>query len=252
MKSIEVKTTQNVTLEYELADLRDRVLAFIIDLIVILVVTKVMQVVGNAVFTLGETGELVLIILRICVFLFYALAIEVLNNGQSVGKMAMKIQVIKTIGGQATFSDYAARWAFRMIDIWFSFGGVAAILIASSAKAQRIGDVVANTAVIKLVPKMNLRLNDLLAIKSQASYTPSYIQVKQLEETDVLLIKATLERQRQFKNLAHEEAVKQLAEKVRSVLNIVPTAAKGTDRNMRQTDTQFLQTVLNDYVVLTR
>ncbi|MEJ0033969.1 MAG: RDD family protein [Bacteroidota bacterium] len=126
---------------------------------------------------------------------------EVFNNGQSVGKMAMKIQVIKTIGGQATFADYAARWAFRMIDIWFSLGGIAAILVASSAKAQRIGDVVANTAVIKLIPKMNLRLNDLLAIKSQESYKPSYIQVKQLQETDVLLIKATLERNRQFKIL---------------------------------------------------
>ncbi len=30
----------------------------------------------------------------------------------------MKIQVIKLKGGRASFSDYAARWAFRMIDIY--------------------------------------------------------------------------------------------------------------------------------------
>lgn len=243
MKSIEIKTTQNVTLEYELADLRDRVVAFIIDFVLLIVVTLMISMIGFEGLRLEGTAATILSIFMSCIFLFYSLAMEVLNNGQSVGKMAMKIQVIKTVGGQATFSDYTARWVFRMIDIWFSLGGIAAILVASSAKAQRIGDIVANTAVIKLIPKMNLRLTDLLEIKSQDSYTPIYIQAKQLEERDVLLIKSTLERNRQYKNLAHQEAIRALAEKTRSVLGVVPTATS---------DVQFLQTVLHDYVVLTR
>lgn len=243
MKSIEVKTTQNVTLEYELADLRDRVLAFIIDFILLMVATSLISMLGFGGLRLEGTAATVLSIVLSCIFLFYSLTMEVLNNGQSVGKMAMKIQVIKTAGGQATFSDYTARWVFRMIDIWFSMGGIAAILVASSAKAQRIGDIVANTAVIKLIPKMNLRLSDILEIKSQDSYKPVYIQAKQLEEEDVLLIKSTLERSRQYKNDAHREAVRELAEKTRSVLGVM---------SLSQTDVQFLQTVLHDYVVLTR
>jgi len=243
MKSIEVKTTQNVTLEYELADLRDRAVAFIIDFVILIVSTSLISMIGFAGLHLEDTAATIWSIMISCIFLFYSLVMEIFNNGQSVGKMAMKIQVIKTVGGQATFSDYTARWAFRMIDIWFSIGGIAAILVASSAKAQRIGDIVANTAVIKLIPKMNLRLTDVLAIKSQDSYKPVYIQAKQLEETDVLLIKSTLERNRQYKNIAHQEAVRALAEKTRFVLGVVPVA---------QNDTQFLQTVLHDYVVLTR
>ncbi|MEI9921575.1 MAG: RDD family protein [Bacteroidota bacterium] len=243
MKSIEVKTTQNVTLEYELADLRDRALAFIIDFVVLALSLWLLLMLGFGGLRLEGTAAILWGVLVFCVIAFYSLTMEVLNNGQSLGKMVMKIQVIKTAGGQATFADYTARWILRLVDIWASFGGVASILVASSAKAQRIGDIVANTAVIKLIPKMNLRLTDLLAIKSQESYKPVYIQAKQLAEEDALLIKTTLERNRQFKNLAHEEAVSLLAEKTRTVLSVVPAA---------QTDIQFLQTVLNDYVVLTR
>lgn len=243
MKSIEIKTTQNVILEYELADLRDRGVAFLIDLTVLTVGILLLFLLGFGGFGLSGTAATVYTIFVICIFIFYSLVMEILNNGQSIGKMAMKIQVIKTVGGQATFSDYAARWVFRMIDIYFSMGGIASILVASSAKAQRIGDIVANTAVIKLTPKMNLVLTDVLAIRSQESYKPTYVQAKQLEEVDVLLIKTTLERYRQFKNLAHQEAIHMLADKTRSVLGVMPLA---------QNDVQFLQTVLNDYVVLTR
>jgi uncharacterized RDD family membrane protein YckC len=244
MKSIEIKTTQNVILEYELADLRDRGIAFLIDLVVLFIGITLLSLLGFAGLGLQGTAGTVWAIFLSCVFLFYSLAMEMLNNGQSVGKMAMKIQVIKTVGGQATFSDYAARWVFRMIDIYFSMGGIASILVASSAKAQRIGDIVANTAVIKLMPKMNLKLNDVLAIRSQDSYKPVYVQAKQLEEVDVLLIKTTIERYRQFKNLAHQESVHLLATKIKSLLGIFPQT--------QQNDLQFLQTVLNDYVVLTR
>jgi uncharacterized RDD family membrane protein YckC len=243
MKSIEIKTTQNVILEYELADLRDRAVAFLTDMVVLGIGIMLLSLLIFQGVGVTGTGAVVFSILIFCVFLFYSLAMEVFNNGQSVGKMVMKIQVIKTIGGQATFSDYAARWVFRMIDIWFSLGGIASVLVASSAKAQRIGDIVANTAVIKLVPRLNLKLNDVLAIRSQDSYKVLYHQARQLHEADVLLIKTTLERFRQFRNNAHQEAVRHLAGKVSSELGVVPAA---------QTDVQFLQNVLNDYVVLTR
>jgi uncharacterized RDD family membrane protein YckC len=243
MKSIEIKTTQNVILEYELADLRDRAVAFLIDMALLGVGITILSMVGFGGLGLSGTSGTVFSIFLLCIFFFYSLAMEIFNNGQSVGKIAMKIQVIKTIGGQATFSDYAARWVFRMIDIWFSAGGIASLLVASSAKAQRIGDIVANTAVIKLIPRMDLKLNDVLAIRSQDSYKVMFHQARQLEEVDVLLIKTTLERFREFRNLAHEQAVRSLADKVKSRLSIVPAA---------QTDIQFLQTVLNDYVVLTR
>jgi uncharacterized RDD family membrane protein YckC len=243
MKSIEIKTTQNVTLEYELADLRDRVVAFLIDLVIMGVVITVLSMVGFSTFVASDMARQIFAIFLICIFLFYSLVLEIFNHGQSFGKMAMKIQVIKTVGGRATFSDYVARWVFRMIDIYFSMGGIASILVASSPKAQRIGDMVANTAVVKLTPKMDLKLADLLNIQSKESYTPVYTEAKHLEEEDVLLIKSALSRYTRYKNNGHQEAIRLLAQQIRNILGLSSTA---------EGDLQFLKTVLKDYVVLTR
>ena len=243
MKNIEIKTTQNVVLQYELADLRDRIVAFLLDLTCLGMGIGILSYIGFGIFYFQGTPAFVYSFFLGCIFLFYSLVFEVRNNGQSIGKMAMRIQVIKTAGGQATFSDYAARWVFRMIDIYFSLGGIASILIASSSKAQRIGDIVGNTAVIKLVPKTDLKLKDLLSIHSQESYTPVYMQARHLREADVLLIKETLDRHNQFKNQAHFQALSLLAQRLKLVLAL---------ENVQQDDRKFLQTVLRDYVVLTR
>jgi len=243
MKNIEIKTTQNVVLQYELANLRDRIIAFTLDMACLAIAIGLLSSIGFAILAANDTPGIVLNTLLVCIFLFYSLAFEVWNKGQSIGKMAMRIQVIKTAGGRATFSDYAARWIFRMIDIYFSLGGIACILIASSSKAQRIGDIVANTAVVKLVPKMDLTLKDILGLHGQDTYKPTYVQARQLIEEDVLLIKSTLDRYRKFHNEAHDEAVQLLAEQIKRVLNI---------ENVFPTQEQFLQTVLKDYVVLTR
>jgi uncharacterized RDD family membrane protein YckC len=241
MKNIEIKTTQNVVLQYELADLRDRVLAFLIDFSTLIFGIGLMINFIENVFT-GMTQE-VLIFGMICIFIFYSLALEVLNNGQSLGKMALRIQVIKITNGRATFADYAGRWVFRLVDIYFSFGGIASVMIASSPKGQRIGDIVANTAVVRLTPKMNLTLNDILTIHTRETYRPEYAQARQLMEEDVLLIKNTLDRYRKYANPSHHQALELLAREIRGVLQIEETP----EDNQR-----FLEIVLRDYVMLTR
>lgn len=243
MKNIEIKTTQNVVLEYELADLRDRIVAFLVDLMVLGTAIGLLAFVGYAGFFLEGTAGTVYGIFLTCIFIFYSLAFETLNHGQSLGKMLMKIQVMKINGSKAGFSDYAARWVFRMIDIYFSLGGIASILVASSDKAQRIGDIVATTAVVKTVPKMDLKLQDILNLKSRDSHTVTYAQAKHLKEHEALLIKSTLDRFKDFPNNAHREAVMLLAEKLQQSFK-----TDGEEKNAKQ----FLQTVLHDYVVLTR
>src|SRR5690606_7183043 len=145
MKNIEIKTTLNVVLQYELASLRDRILAFLIDFVIMLFSILMLFAFANRIFD-GTAMEVVGTLI-FSLFMFYSLAFEVLNNGQSPGKMAMRIRVVKTTSGRPKFADLAARWVFRLVDIYFSLGGIASVLIASSSKGQRIGDIVANTAV---------------------------------------------------------------------------------------------------------
>ena len=239
MKNIEIVTSQNVVLQYELASLNDRVLAFIVDVLAVGISFLMLVGIMSSIFSDPE----ILIILLFGLVSLYSLAFEFFNNGRSLGKMAMKIQVIKLAGGRATFSDYAARWVFRLIDIHFSLGGIASILIISSPTSQRLGDIIANTAVVKTQPKMNINLQDLLSIHAVNKHVPKYQQAKKLQEQDALLIKATLERYRRFRNASHHEAIVQLAKRVQDILEI---GAIQEDRSI------FLQTILQDYVVLSR
>lgn len=243
MKNIEIITTQNVVLQYELAGVKERALAFLIDFLCITFSFSIMSAIGAGLASGSETASAVIVFVLMGMFMFYSLVFETLNKGQSIGKMALRIQVIKVAGGKITFSDYAARWVFRLIDIYFSLGAIASILVVSSAKGQRIGDVVANTAVVKTSQKMNLNLDDLLAIHQKSTYTPKYVQARKLQEEDALLIKSTLDRYRKFENDSHQEAMDLLTKRIKDVLNI-----ENPDPDQRR----FLQTVLQDYVILSR
>jgi uncharacterized RDD family membrane protein YckC len=243
MKNIEIITTQNVVLQYELAGLKDRAIAFLIDALVIVLSYLVLVSLGMLFVGESESGAAVVLFTVTGIFMFYSLLFETLTNGRSIGKMAMRIQVIKVAGGKITFSDYVARWVFRLIDIYFSFGAITSILVVSSAKGQRIGDVVANTAVVKTTARLNLTLNDLLALHENKTYTPKYLQARKLHEEDALLIKTALDRYRKFDNESHEEAIEQLATRIKEILNI--STSEGD--KMR-----FLQTVLQDYIILSR
>jgi len=243
MKSIEIKTAQNVRLEYELASLRERLLAFLLDLVCMALLALVVAFVFLGMLKLTGTLEIITSIMIGSVFLFYSLAFEYFNNGQSVGKKVMKIQVIKITGEKASFYDYAGRWVFRILDIYFSLGAIASMLIASSSRAQRIGDIVSNTSVIRLESTIHLNLNDILKIQSRETYQPVYMQAKQLAEEDVILIKSTIDRFKKYNNDAHGDAVIQLTARIKSILEIKDAAPD---------DVRFLQTVINDYIVLTR
>src|SRR3954471_6463932 len=132
MKNVEIITSQNVVLQYELASLQDRVLAFMLDMVCLFGGGGIMTAVFAGIFSFSKSAQDAVVLLIMCLACFYSLAFEFFNHGRSIGKMAMKIQVIKLAGGQITFADYAARWVFRLIDIWFSLGGIASILIMSS------------------------------------------------------------------------------------------------------------------------
>lgn len=243
MKSIEIKTTQNVRLEYELASLRERILAFLLDLITMGLVVLLLSLIFNGILKLYGTLEVISSIFTGCVIMFYSLTLEYFNSGQSVGKKLMKIQVIKITGDKATFYDYLGRWIFRLLDIYSSFGAIASVLIASSSRAQRIGDIVSNTCVIKLESSVYLSLNDILKIQSRETYQPVYAQAKHLAEDDVILIKGTIDRFKKYRNDAHTEAVRDLTDRIKSLLEI---------RESTPDNVKLLQTVINDYIVLTR
>ena len=248
MRTIDIRTTQNVTIEYELASLRERFLAFLIDGLVVAVVCLVISyILANTLeATFSESGlaiNALAFLFPIGTFIFYQLLSEVIADGQSLGKRALGIKVVRLDGKEPSLSDFLLRAVFHLVDTISSLGIVAALLVSSSEKSQRLGDLTANTTVIRVKFNPLFRLEDILKIHSLEDYEPSFPQVKKLSEQDMLLIKNIIARYRKYHNPAHQEVVNELVDKLQQQLEI-------TEKPLDKIN--FLKTLIRDYIVLTR
>lgn len=245
MPNIDIRTTQNVTIEYELAPLQERFFAFFIDLMIYGAASfafwlLIVSIVGDAITGWGATFIWMAVIFGI---LIYHLLSDIIGNGQSLGKRALNIKVVRLDGLEPGIGEYLLRSVFLMLDFIFSFGALGAILIGSTFKNQRLGDLAANTAVIRVKSKTTFRLHDILKINTLDNYEPKYPAVRQMNESDMLLIKNLLTRYQSFQNDSHAEAIRLATANICQQLDIeVP---KGSQ-------IEFLKTLIRDYIVLTR
>jgi len=247
MDTISLETSQNVTIEYELAGIWERILAFFIDTVILyayLILVFLLFAFGDSEELLGNDIALFFyLIVTLPVWLGYHLFCETIFSGQSIGKMALKIKVVKNDGQQMDMSDYSMRWMFRIIDIMLSFGLIGVVAIMSSWRNQRIGDMVGDTSVIKLNPNNKIFIKDILAIKKKMSHVITYEGVVKFTEDDMLLLKNALERAKINPNDYYRKLLAELARKICDQLDIKDVPKKRT---------KFLKTILNDYIVLTR
>jgi uncharacterized RDD family membrane protein YckC len=227
--NISVQTAQNVHLNYELASLGDRILATLIDGLVIMAYILIWIVIFASI---GQNpGTAVLIILSLPL-MFYSLIMEIFFNGQSVGKRSMNTQVLKLDGSTPSVSDYLLRWIFRLIDVDIFSGGIAIMTILISGKGQRIGDLAAGTTVVKL--NVRNEYEDIPVTPVSINYNVNFPEVTLLNDSDINLIKKIINRSLKADR---EEMLAPVAAKVKEVT--------GVESNL--SDYIFLQIVISDY-----
>lgn len=245
MANIEIRTSQNVVIEYELATLLDRFLSQMID-VAVFYMSYILFFTGfSAVFAkwMNDWGFTFFALFTISGFLIYLLLFEVLSGGQTLGKKVMKLRVVRPDGREAALGDYLIRAIFMLLDLFLSLGVLGAMLIGSTTRSQRLGDLAAGTTLVRLQNKTSFTLEDLSRIVTLDNYQPQYPSVKQLSEEDVLVLKQLLQRYSKWPNAAHESAVNLAVDNVSKRLGIqAPRTGK----------TEFLKTIIRDYIVLTR
>ncbi|SBV93337.1 RDD family protein [uncultured Dysgonomonas sp.] len=239
---IEVQTTQNVTIDYETAGVGQRILAYLLDLIAIIVwVIGWFWILGTvASFGINQAfnGDIFAVFIVIIIFLpviFYDLLFETLNNGQSPGKMVMKIRVVNVDGTAPTSSSFLIRWLFRLIDFSMTEGFLAVIMVAVTKKSQRLGDLLAGTTVIDL--KLNSRNRELSItdLDFHEDYKVTYTDVlDKLSDKDIQTISSIIEDQRMRDSDYFNQ---RLAERIKSITGYT---YNGPDR-------VFLRKVVSDY-----
>jgi uncharacterized RDD family membrane protein YckC len=250
MKTISFTTSQFVTIDYELASPVYRAVAAFLDVIFLLIYMAIASyIISMNLFDVNmnvvqDRWSLLSIFLLRLPWLLYSPVIEYLTNGRSLGKLIMGIRVVKSNGETAGLREYFTRWIFRIIDIWVGgFGFLALLVSGTTEKRQRIGDIMADTVVIKVKDTQIYQLRDVLSIKSSDNHVPTYPNVIRFSDEDMLLIKNTILRVQRYPNQSNKDFAIQLADETARLIGLSETPQKRME---------FLKTVLQDYVVLTR
>jgi uncharacterized RDD family membrane protein YckC len=237
MEYVRIDTTQNVSIDYEVANIGERIVASIIDYCILAAYLFTMFMGFVSIIDMFPYRQALIYILLIPAF-FYDLLCEVALGGQSFGKKIMKIKVVRLDGSQPTFGNYLLRWLLRIIEGGaFCYGMIAMAVILINGKGQRIGDIAAGTTVIKIKPRVTLKEATLGQVHEE--YIPQFPEAANLTDRDARLIKDMLQTSVRDKN---HDMLLTLSEKVQTILGVEAVTGPET----------FLRTILKDFTFYTQ
>ncbi|WP_345953531.1 RDD family protein [Mucilaginibacter sp. PAMB04168] len=236
MQTVTIHTSQNIDIDYEVASLGDRILARLVDiaLFIIIMIMLVIIAIASNYKTLGDVVIGLVIGTYFTLYVFYDLACEIFLNGQSIGKRVMKIKVVSLDGAQPSIGQYLLRWLFRIVDFSLTSDLCALITVAVSDKKQRVGDIVANTTLIKTEPRT--QMDQVAFAPVDQGYEPVYKEATQLNDRDIELMHEVINTYMQTGNTT---VVYNMAAKVKEHLSV--------ETKPFMDDLQFLQTLIKDY-----
>lgn len=144
---LEVETPEHVMLDYEIAGLGSRTLAAAADWFIVIVLGLAATLALGLWQGASSTWfAAVLVLVLFAIVWMYFTCFEGLRHGQTPGKRALGIRVIRDTGHAVTFGDAAARNLLLPVDL---FGMLGLFLIAIHPRAKRLGDMVAGTVVVR-------------------------------------------------------------------------------------------------------
>lgn len=238
MDSIDILTGQHVTIKYQPANIVQRMLALLLDFLFMTTYLTALFFIYDTLLDIdlfeGDTISIVIFGIFSLPVLCYFVFFESILNGQTPGKIILKIRVTNTDGSTPSFISYFLRWLLFPIDM-IPYGGLGALLIVFSKNHQRLGDLAAGTTVVKLnSASQKYDLDDLLA-DFDTDYQPVFPEAEMLTEGQIRLIANLLEDPSSESKV--EDSIEQLADKIKEKLNVKSDMGNRT----------FLQTIVRDY-----
>ena len=116
MNNFQIETAQNVNIIQNVAGIGDRILAYLIDSLIMIAYVIIIVLVMSIGDVNDDLNFIIAMTFGLPLFLYHLLW-EMFWNGRSPGKAVMKLRVVKLDGSRPAFSNYLIRWLLRIIDI---------------------------------------------------------------------------------------------------------------------------------------
>ena len=229
MDTLKIDTSQNIDIEQPIASIGERIAAMLLDFLFMMSYIAIFAIIAGG---LHYSWMLLVVYLPVA---FYSLISELSMNGQSWGKKILKIKVIKMDGTPTSFSSYFLRWIIQLVEVFAFFGSLATITIILNRKGQRLGDIAANTTVIRL---RNRNFKGTIFTQIPDNYSVVYPEITKLSTEDIYTIKEVLELLNSTKNQSQTVVI---LTKTRQVIE------RKLNIQSNQDTVRFLQTIISDY-----
>jgi uncharacterized RDD family membrane protein YckC len=221
-EQLSVETPEQIDINYQKAGIGSRFYAALLDtlLLIILIIvgtyvnitfiTRLGDVLGN---WLGAVGGIVVFAL----FWGYYMVFEITTNGQSPGKLALGLRVIKEGGYPISFADSAIRNLVRVVDFLPFCYGAGLFVMLINKNWQRLGDLAAGTLVVKTSRKKDA----FTGVDSKVSVSPintspqeflytDWIQPELVTESELGMIREYLSRRPILSDIRRHELARSI------------------------------------------
>ena len=232
-----VETPEQVRLHLELAGLGTRSIAYILDTLlrygVLLAIFVTVVLIFDA-FQVHWEGvgdrfgtHLILIVFTLLYFFMewgYFALFEWLWTGQTPGKRAARIRVLKDGGGPISFLDAALRNLVRIVDSSGPMAAIGMLFIFFNKKNKRPGDLVARTIVVREHPKTLTQLLAVSDLPPHISDEPFVDLIRRISLTSDQhdLIARYLQRRDQLDSATRERLCRQIVDAVINPVRLQP------------------------------
>jgi uncharacterized RDD family membrane protein YckC len=238
MQQVAIHTPQNVEIGFATADVGKRILAKILDYLIIYILFLVLSYFYARYvfihFVLEDHWSQIAVVQLFYLPLYtYTLWFEIILHGRTPGKLITKLQVMRLDGRPYSWENALIRWMFTIVDTLPFMGITGLITISSTKNNQRLGDMAAGTVVVTNSKQVGIEQTILLELKDD--YQPKYNQVLRLSDNDMRIIKDSFELALKGENI---QTVKKLRKKIEEVTEI---------KDPELSDNAFIQQVMKDF-----
>ncbi|MEO9885075.1 MAG: RDD family protein [Balneola sp.] len=244
MAQIGIETAQHVKINYNPAGIFERILAYLVDFLVLGIYWTVLMMIstyGTSIVP-GDSGggnDWILYVIVLLPVMLYHLTMEIIWNGYTVGKWLIGIRVVKLDGTRPSVSNYLIRWLIRLFEITMTSGVVAFFTLLLNGKGQRLGDIAAKTCVIKVGRRT--KLSDTVFENIEDEYDATFPQVVELTDKEISVVNDVLKSRNGYDKAAWLTMVARTRVLIQEKTGIL---------NSGMGDIEFLKQVVKDYNAL--
>ena len=231
-----IRTPEGIVFPQLLAGPMSRFLAWLIDLFCVLTLASLFSALLAVLQVISvEIAQAVGLLLQFVVMLGYSIYCEWSWRGQTLGKRIMRLRVVDAQGLRLKFSQVVIRNLLRFVDmlpVLYLVGGVAC---AVSRRAQRLGDLAANTIVVRIPKVSEPNLDQLTAGKFNSLRDYPHLEARlrqRISAQEAALALQALLRRDLLEPQARVELFAQIAVHFRGKVQFPHEATEGcADRN---------------------